>query len=85
MIFPKIQTFPTNWENGMKLNADHFQHMENSIEDSIRDCRASSVLANSSYGILPYSQFSLMAKPGSSLNSDSSFNALSYIFSDGST
>jgi hypothetical protein len=69
MIFPKIQTFPTNWENGMKLNADHFQHMENSIEDSIRDCRASSVLANSSYGILPYSQFSLMAKPGSSLNS----------------
>jgi hypothetical protein len=66
-MFPKIQYFPLNWENGMKLGAEHFQHLENSVDDALRDVRAS-VLHAGQYGLLPYSELLLRnsegARPG---------------------
>lgn len=55
MELPKITAFPTYWENGMKLSANHFQHLENSIEDALRDARALSNIPTGSFGLLPYS------------------------------
>ncbi|MEN9610106.1 MAG: hypothetical protein RLZZ628_920 [Bacteroidota bacterium] len=62
-MFPKIQYFPLNWENGMKLGAEHFQHLENSIEDTLRDVRASA-LHTGQYGLLPYSELLLRNAEG---------------------
>ena len=66
MKFPNIKSFPTFWENGMKLQAEHFQHLENSIEDSIRDVQATSVLGLESFGLLPNSEFSVRNAQGQS-------------------
>jgi len=57
MIFPKIKSFPIYWENGMKLSADHFQHLEESIEDTVRDVRATALMSISGFGLLPFSPF----------------------------
>lgn len=64
MIYPPLTAFPLYWENGMKLSADHFQHLENSIEDGIRDSRAIGLTANQGFGLLPYSPFSLQNAQG---------------------
>lgn len=64
MIFPTINSFPTYWENGMKLGADHFQHLEESIEDAVRDVRATGLAANNGFGLLPHSPFSLQNAQG---------------------
>lgn len=48
----------------MKLSADHFQHLENSIEDAQRDIRALSLVANAGYGLLPSSDFKLQNAQG---------------------
>lgn len=64
MMFPKIQAFPIYWENGMKLSADHFQHLEDSIEDAVRDNRALGLTAMGGYGLLPYSPFELQTAQG---------------------
>lgn len=65
MIFPKITSFPQYWENGMKLAASHFQHLEHSIEDSVRDSRAACLSANAGFGLLPHSPFRLHNGQGS--------------------
>lgn len=64
MNFPKINSFPLFWENGMKLSATHFQHLEESIEDAVRDSRALGLSANDGYGLLPHSPFSLQSTQG---------------------
>jgi predicted component of type VI protein secretion system len=64
MKFPNIKHFPTYWENGMKLSAGHFQHLENSIEDAQRDIRALGIATNGGYGLLPNSDFSLQNAQG---------------------
>lgn len=66
MIFPNITSFPQYWENGMKLAASHFQHLEDSIEDNIRDSRAACLSANAGFGLLPHSPFILQNGQGSS-------------------
>lgn len=66
MKFPNIKHHPTYWENGMKLSADHFQHLENSIEDAQRDVRALGLLSNAGYGLLPNSDFNLQNAQGHS-------------------
>lgn len=53
----------------MKLSADHFQHLENSIEDANQDIRASALLAMQGFGLLPYSIFSVQSAQGNSPNS----------------
>jgi len=69
MIFPKIESFPTYWENGMKLSASHFRHLEDSIEDSVRDARAASLMTLSGFGLIPRSQFNIQNAQGESPNS----------------
>lgn len=64
MKFPNIEYFPSFWENGMKLGADHFKHLEDSIEDGIRDGRALALLNAGGYGLLPNSPFQLMNAQG---------------------
>lgn len=64
MIFPDINSFPTYWENGMKLSADHFRHLENSIEDAVRDSRAAAALAAGGFGLLPDSPFTVQSAQG---------------------
>lgn len=65
MKFPNIEAFPTFWENGMKLSAEHFQHLENSIEDAVRDAQATAVLVSGSFGLLPGSPLELVNSQGS--------------------
>lgn len=69
MIFEKIKYYPINWENGMKLTSDHFRHLEDSIEDGLRDDRAATTYAMNSYGLLPNSPFILQNSPGQSSQS----------------
>ena len=69
MNFQNIQSFPTYWENGMKLSADHFQHLENSIEDAMRDSRAVGVSAMGAFGLLPYSKLELQNAEGTTQDS----------------
>lgn len=66
MIFPNITAFPIYWENGMKLSADHFQHLENSIEDAVRDSRSVGLATSGGFGLLPYSPFQIRNAQGSS-------------------
>ena len=53
----------------MKLSADHFRHLENSIEDSIRDNRAFTASAMRSFGLLPNSPFQIQSAEGREANS----------------
>jgi len=69
MVFPEIKYFPIFWENGMKLSADHFRHLENSIEDSVRDVRAISTLSQSGFGLLPNSPFLVQNAQGAAPHS----------------
>jgi len=69
MIFPSIKSFPIYWENGMKLSADHFQHLESSIEEANQDIRASALQAIQGFGLLPYSPFAVQSAQGNSPNS----------------
>lgn len=69
MIFEKIKYYPINWENGMKLSSDHFRHLEDSIEDSLRDTRAIASYSINSYGLLPDSPFILQNSVGESAQS----------------
>ncbi len=64
MIFPNIKSFPIFWENGMKLSAEHFRHLEDSIEDNVRDNRAVSLLSSTGFGLLPYSKFNVQNAKG---------------------
>lgn len=66
MIFPPTKYFPTYWENGMNLSAEHFQHLENSIEDAIRDNRATALIGLESFGLLPFSAFDIQNTEGQS-------------------
>lgn len=65
-MFPPIKSFPIYWENGMKLSADHFQHLENSIEDAVRDSRSIGLMAAGGFGLLPNSPFSIQNAQGTS-------------------
>lgn len=65
MALPDIRFFPQNWENGMKLGAEHFRHLEDSIEDHQRDTRAMALALAGGYGLLPDSELRLAAGPGS--------------------
>jgi len=69
MIYPTIKNFPIYWENGMKLSADHFQHLENSIEDAIRDSRALGINAAGAFGLLPYQPLVIRNAQGQTPNS----------------
>lgn len=64
MNFPKIDHFPTHWEDGMRLGAGHFQHLESSIEDGLRDARALACVGISGFGLIPGSPFQLMNAAG---------------------
>ncbi|MGB0424049.1 MAG: hypothetical protein ACPGED_07000 [Flavobacteriales bacterium] len=64
MKYSGIKHFPSNWTNGMKLTADHFQHLENSSEAAVSDARATAVLANVGYGLLPASKFTIRNAEG---------------------
>ncbi|GEM_PF-2049067 len=66
MIFPKINNFPLFWENGMKLAAEHFQHLEESIEDAVRDGRALALSGGHAFGLLPSSEFVVRNAEGNS-------------------
>jgi hypothetical protein len=66
-MFPKIQYFPLHWENGMKLAAEHFQHLENSVDDALRDVRATGLHAGQ-YGLLPFSELVLRNSEGARPN-----------------
>ncbi len=48
----------------MKLSSEHFQHLENSIEDVVRDARSMSMAANGGFGLLPMSPFLLRNTEG---------------------
>ncbi len=48
----------------MKLSAAHFQHLENSIEDAVRDSRALGISAMGAFGLLPYSRLDLQNAEG---------------------
>jgi len=48
----------------MKLGARHFQHLENSIEDGLRDARAVALMGPYSYGLLPNSPLQMMNAQG---------------------
>jgi len=69
MMFPKIKSFPIYWENGMKLSAEHFQHLEESIEDVVRDARAASLIPLGGFGLLPHSPFVVQNAQGEQPNS----------------
>lgn len=69
MMFPKITSFPIYWENGMKLSAEHFQHLEDSIEDTVRDARATSLLPMGGFGLMPHSPFNVQNAQGQQPNS----------------
>jgi len=66
MIFPKINNFPLFWENGMKLSAEHFQHLEESVEDAVRDTRSLALSSAGAFGLLPMSQLLLRNTEGAS-------------------
>lgn len=66
MIFPNIKSFPIYWENGMKLSADHFQHLEDSIEDANQDIRALALMSIQGFGLIPYSPFGIQNAQGAS-------------------
>jgi len=68
-MFPNIEKFPINWENGMKLSSDYFHHLEDSIEDSIRDTRAFTIQAIGNFGLLPNSAFEIQNSKGIESNS----------------
>lgn len=68
MKFPRIEHFPTNWEDGMRLGAGHFQHLENSIEDAIRDARSIGLVGVSGFGLIPGAPFQLMNAAGNAPN-----------------
>ena len=50
----------------MKLSSEHFQHLEESIEDAIRDGRALSLSSLGGFGLLPMSQLSIRNTEGAS-------------------
>lgn len=50
----------------MKLSAEHFQHLEESIEDTVRDARATSLQSMAGFGLLPYSPFVVQNAQGTS-------------------
>ncbi len=50
----------------MKLSADHFQHLEESIEDGLRDSRSLGLTALGGFGLLPFSSLDLQNARGSS-------------------
>ena len=50
----------------MKLSADHFQHLEDSIEDGQRDIRSAALMGISGFGLLPYTPFSVQNAQGTS-------------------
>jgi len=64
MKYSGIKHFPSNWTNGMKLTADHFQHLEDSTEAAASDARATAVLSNVGYGLLPESKFTIRNAEG---------------------
>ncbi|MEM1119170.1 MAG: hypothetical protein AAGJ18_01895 [Bacteroidota bacterium] len=64
MMYPNIKSFPIYWENGMKLSATHFQHLENSIEDAVRDSRAIGLGAGGAFGLLPFSPLKIRNAQG---------------------
>ena len=50
----------------MKLSAEHFQHLEESIEDAVRDSRALALSAAGGFGLLPMSALTLRNTEGAS-------------------
>ncbi len=49
----------------MKLGAEHFRHLEDSVEDQQRDVRAIALHAVMGFGLLPDSQLVISSSPGS--------------------
>ncbi len=50
-MLPKLKYFSINWENGMKLNKQHFIQQENAFYDKIKDSSAGFINPNN-YGLL---------------------------------
>ena len=50
----------------MKLSADHFQHLEDSIEDTNRDIRATALMSIGGFGLLPFAPFAVQNAQGHS-------------------
>lgn len=69
MNFPETKAFATNWVNGMKLSSGHFQHLENSLEDAVRDARALAITAANGFGLLPFTPFQLRNAEGATSQS----------------
>lgn len=69
MSNPSFRYFPQNWENGMKLDAGHFRHLEDSIEDSDRDIRAVMMGLSSCFGLLPDHGLQISQARGAEQNS----------------
>ncbi len=63
MFFPKFQYFPLNWVEGMFLNAGHFQHSDNYLEEALRDARLTA-MCTGSYGLLPHTEFRIKLGAG---------------------
>jgi hypothetical protein len=47
-----LKHFPVNWIDGMKINKNHFIHLQDNIEDVLRDVRTIGV-NHLNYGLLP--------------------------------
>lgn len=63
MYFPKLQYFPLNWVEGMFLNAGHFQHADNYMDEALRDARLTAMCLGT-YGLLPNSEFRIKLGAG---------------------
>ncbi len=50
----------------MKLSAEHFQHLEESVEDAVRDSRSLAASASAGFGLLPMSTLTIRNTEGSS-------------------
>lgn len=58
---PKLTNFNVNWENGMKLNKDHFILQENAFYDRLKDA-CGIFLNHTNYGLLPLSAIKTIFK-----------------------
>ncbi len=51
-MLPKLEHYPVNWVDGMKISRRHFSDFEHFVSDHLRDAAAAG-LTNYNYGLLP--------------------------------
>ncbi|GAB4002267.1 hypothetical protein GCM10028807_60560 [Spirosoma daeguense] len=54
-MLPKLEYYPVNWVDGMKISRKHFTDFEHFVSDHLRDSMASG-LTTYNYGLLPSEQ-----------------------------